>query len=165
MEEALSDDSSTINKLRKAPWFPSTTDGYAALAIYLSLYFAQAFAKLLKSDPYWEYTEAARELNRLSDMRWARELAKYLFKKNKMNQCEQAKSDLKMMQKAKELAQARHDKPQEERKKASNTQEASRFEEALNCWKKERLLNYFGMYMLLRGTAIKELEYEKDVQK
>ena len=82
-----------------------------------------------------------------------------------MNQWEQAKSDLKMMQKAKELAQARHDKPQEERKKASNTQEASRFEEALNCWKKERLLNYFGMYMLLRGTAIKELEYEKDVQK
>ena len=165
VNEKIKETSNPTSDLRKAQWFPSTTDGYAALAIYLSLYFAQAFAKLLKSDPYWEYTEAARELNRLSDMRWARELAKYLFKKNKMNQCEQAKSDLKMMQKAKELAQARHDKPQEERKKASNTQEASRFEDALNCWKKERLLNYFGMYMLLRGTAIKELEYEKDVQK
>lgn len=163
-DKALAAEYNTSDKIHVKNWLPTTTDGYSALSLYLSLYFAQIFAKLLQADPYWEYTQAAHELNRLCDMRRSRELAKYLFVKGKKNKCELAKSELKMMQKALELAQARHDKAQDEIKKLSNSQEGQRFIDAMKCWQAERMLNYFGMYMLLRGSSIKQLGYDKDVK-
>lgn len=142
--------------LRKQPIIPNTSDGYMALAIYLTLYLFSFYSRLLLEDPYFEYGLIARERFALELEKNLREHTKLANIENRQHELDHLKKEQSELKKAKDGNAAKEEQHLKSNAETIDDSKIGAFNKISEEWLKQRMLNYFTVYMLLRGKKIRE---------